>query len=233
MSDPPPLLAARRLACGRRRVLLRDVDLEVRPGEAWFVLGGNGAGKSTLLLTLLGVLRPLAGEALPPVGGDRAALGYVPQEPRGGLALPCTVAELLAAALPDRLPGAEVVARVAAALAALGIGGLSDRDLRHLSVGERRRAFVARALARQPRLLALDEPAANLDRGAARALAADLDRLRRERGLAVVHVAHDLDLARRFATHAAWVDAGRVVAGPADGILGRADLALACGEERR
>ncbi|MBL9078748.1 MAG: ABC transporter ATP-binding protein [Planctomycetes bacterium] len=210
MSEAGPLLAAQALDVGRRGVLLRAVDWELRAGEGWFVLGRNGSGKSTLVATLLGLL--------PALGGSRVAaprlhqrLGYVPQELRFEPPLPVTVAEFVRLALP----GTAAADAVPAALAAVGAGDLARRRFGALSVGQRRRVMVAQALAREPVLLVLDEPAANLDARAASALAADLERLRRERSLCVVHVAHDLALAQRYATHVAFVHEGRVAARPA------------------
>ncbi|MBM4063904.1 MAG: ABC transporter ATP-binding protein, partial [Planctomycetes bacterium] len=214
MTGGDPLLAAQQLCAGRGTPLLRGVDLEFRAAQSWFVLGRNGSGKSTLLATLVGLLRPLGGAVR--WHGDlagRRRLGYVPQEQRFAPPLPCTVAEFVALGLPDREARAAVRDCVAAALAAMEIGGLAARAVQTLSVGQRRRAMVARALARRPRLLLLDEPTANLDGHGAALLARDLERLREQQRLCVVHVAHDLGLARRFATHVALVDGGAVVAG--------------------
>lgn len=216
MNEPAPLLTARRLDVGRRTPLLRGVGLELRSGEGWFVLGANGSGKTTLLATLLGLLPPLGGTVeFAPSLQDRRRLGYVPQEQRFDPPLPCTAAEFVALGLPDRCRRSEVRADVASALAAMQVEDLAARQVRALSLGQRRRVLVARALARRPRLLLLDEPTANLDGAGAARLAADLERLRADDGLCVVHVAHDLPLARAFATHVALVDGGGVVAGPA------------------
>ena len=135
------------------------------------------------------------------------------------LALPVQVGEWVGSALPDTIGRAEAGARIAVALQTMGCGALAASDLRRLSHGQRRRVFVARALVRSPRLLVLDEPGANLDRGSVLRLAADLEQLRREQGLAIVHVAHDLEVARRCATHVAIVAGGVVVAGPAAALL--------------
>ena len=104
------------------------------------------------------------------------------------------------------------------------MGAHADADLRRLSLGQRRRVHIARALARQPRLLVLDEPGANLDARALGQLCADLDALRRASGTALVHVAHDLAVARRFASHVALLDGGGVRHGRID------DLAAALAE---
>lgn len=209
MTDTTALLTTVDLAVGRRTRLLADVQLLFAPGQHWCVVGRNGGGKTTLLLTLLGLLPPLAGGVRwSPQLADRQRLGYVPQEQDATLALPCTVAEFVA--LGANTPrGAATRAAVAAALAALGIDDLASRDVRRLSLGQRRRVLVARALVRQPLLLALDEPAANLDDDAAARLADDLQRLCAA-GLCIVHVTHDLALAERTATHLARVVDGTV-----------------------
>jgi ABC-type Mn2+/Zn2+ transport system ATPase subunit len=201
-------LGAEALACGHVAPLLRDVTFAVRSGEHWCVVGPNGSGKTTLLATVLGLLRPLAGRVLPPGGGSAAALGYVPQEPTFAVALPCTIAEFVALGLPTAVRGAAAQRAVDGALAIVGLAALASADVRRASLGQRRRALVARALARQPRVLVLDEPCASLDADAAAALLGDLERLRAAQGLALVHVTHDA-AARAGATHVLELAAGR------------------------
>jgi len=210
------LLLARGLMVGRKRLLLANVDLRLAEGESWFVLGQNGSGKSTLLATLLGLLPSLGGELrLGRAVADRRRIGYVPQEQRFDTALPCTVAEFVTLGLPDAEARHVVSTCVGEALEAMQMSTLANRQVHALSLGQRRRVLVARALARRPRLLLLDEPTASLDGHGAAQLAQDLERLRERDQVCLVHVAHDLRLARRYATHVAFVASGAVTAGPA------------------
>ncbi|MGE3174831.1 MAG: metal ABC transporter ATP-binding protein [Planctomycetota bacterium] len=211
MTGAPTLIAARGLVVGRRAPLLRDVDWELHAGQAWFVVGRNGSGKSSLVATMLGLLPPLAGErAECPDLAQR--LGYVPQELQFEPPMPIAVAEFVGLAQPAAWRRDVRAAAVDEALTQLGVCDLRWRRLSALSTGQRRRVMVAQALARRPGLIVLDEPAANLDAVATAALAADLDRLRRERDLCVVQVSHDLAVARRYATHIAFVHGGAVAA---------------------
>ena len=211
------LIGASDLVVGRRRPLLRAVVLSIRPAESWFVMGRNGAGKSTLIYTLLGLLPALGGEIRQAEAiADRSAVGYVPQEQRFQQSLPVTVSEFVQLGLGQRgMRPAERGARAAAALAAMHVPELARCNAGELSLGQRRRVLVARALARRPALLVLDEPTANLDAAGAGRLGNDLEDLRAQAGLSMLHVCHDLELARRFATHVAIVDDGAVRTGAA------------------
>lgn len=211
-----PLLAAEDIVAGRRRPLLRGVSLRLQPAQWWFLLGRNGAGKTTLIASLLGLLSPLGGRiTMAPAIADRSGVGFVPQEQRFQQSLPVTVTEFVCLGLAAGMGTAERAARSAAALVAMHIDDLARCDVGALSLGQRRRVLVARALARRPALLVLDEPTANLDPFTAGRLGADLERLRLDAGLCLLHACHDLDLARRYATHVALVAGGTLRTGPA------------------
>lgn len=217
--EPGPLVGADQLRCGRRSPVLVDVTWRVGVGEFWCVLGDNGSGKSTLVATVLGLLPKLGGIVWPVCGGDRRRLGYVPQQQRFDVPLPITVAEFVALGLDDRLSRDECDRAVHGALQGLGIGTLADAVVQELSLGQQRRVLVARALARRPCLLVLDEPLANLDEASARQLLGDLARLCREDGLALVLVVHDRRLAAAFASHVVLVADGRATVGPVAELL--------------
>jgi len=210
--------------------VLRGVSLSLDAGQAWAVLGPNGAGKSTLVRVVMGLVAARAGRvtvaglSLP--GATPAELArsvaWVPQvmEDDAGF----TALEL---ALMGRaphlgawgLPGAKDEERARACLDELGVGALADRPLSEVSGGERRRAWVARALVQAPRLLVLDEPTAFLDvRHQVEVLRAV--RRRVTEGLGVLAVLHDVNLAAHFATHALLLKDGAVLAaGPARDVL--------------
>lgn len=209
------LLRAVGLAAGHgSHVVLRGVNLTLRPGEFWFFLGTNASGKSTLLNTLIGVLPELGGAV---EWGDRLgrdAIGYVPQRCDLAPNLPTTAGEFVSLGLVGiDVSRAQREERVAEALARVGLGGLERRSYWSMSGGQRQRVLVARALARRPRLLCVDEPLNNLDLVSERALLALLARQNREEGLTIVFVTHDVSVAAHFATHVGLVHGDRVDAG--------------------
>ena len=211
--------------------VLREVDLELQPGDLVALLGANGSGKTTLLRLLSGALRPEAGVvqvAGRPVGEwPRMALAQrvavLPQH----LELPegFRVSELVAmgrAPHARRLFGstAEDELAVERALRDADAVELADRYPHELSGGERQRVLVAMALAQEPELLLLDEPTLHLDLAHQVSLLQQLRRLRGQRNLTVLAVLHDLNLAAAFARRIAVLDGGVVVAdGPAREVL--------------
>ncbi|HTI29840.1 MAG TPA: ABC transporter ATP-binding protein [Methylomirabilota bacterium] len=216
---------------GRRRDVLRSVDLTLARGDLVALVGTNGSGKTTLLRLLTGILQPDAGtvsfERRPLAEWRRPELArrvaVLPQQ----LDLPVgfRVAELVEM---GRAPHArrlfastEADARaVSRALADAGALELADRYAEELSGGERQRLLVAMALAQEPDLLLLDEPTLHLDLAHQVALLAAIRHLRDQRGLTVLAVLHDLNLAAAFAPRVAVLDDGRIVAdGPPAEVL--------------
>lgn len=193
---------------------LRIRHLAVHPGEAVAIVGRSGSGKSTCLDIMAGILRPGesgtfrfrsgdAGLSLAALWarGDQPALrrwrshhvGYVLQT--GGLVPFLSLAANIA--LPLGLAGAGGPERVQHLLQALGLAGLGGRKPRQVSIGQRQRAALARALAIRPALLLADEPTASLDEETAEAVMREMTGLARDERSALVMVTHDPDLARR------------------------------------
>ena len=210
--------------------ILRGVDLVVRPGEHWALLGRNGCGKTTLLT--------LAGAREHPTTGTVDVLGHRLGRvdifrdlwPRIGAVVGrhrvsgrLTAGQVVLTGLsgtnglPLRWsPTGEDEEAVARSLAAVGISDLAPRPWEVLSNGEQRRTLLARALVRSPDLLLLDEPAAGLDLPAREHLLEALD------GVAVtsVLVTHHVEEIPATTTHAALMRDGRLLAqGPVDGVL--------------
>jgi ABC-type Mn2+/Zn2+ transport system ATPase subunit len=204
------------------RTVLHDVSVGIRPGEFWFLLGPNGSGKSTLLKVLLGALRPSSGSVDRP---SPQRIGFVPQRVDLNEALPASVGELVELGLVGlRIGRAEAEARIRESLERAALPGLAPKEFNALSGGQRQRVLLARALARRPELLYLDEPTNGLDPAAEEGLLSELDRLRAS-GLAIVFVTHVVALAQKHASHVALFRDGRVLAGPRAEILTEARLA--------
>ncbi len=215
------------------RSVLRRVDLELGAGEQVALLGANGSGKSTLLRVLSGLLPPAAGGVelfgRPIRSWRRGELARLVTVLPQGMELPhgFRVSEVVAL---GRIPharswfatSADDEAAVARALVDADVEQLADRGVNELSGGERQRVLVALALAQEPRLLLLDEPTAHLDVAHQLALIGLLERLRHARGLTVLAVLHDLNLAARFADRAVILDRGRLLTAGAE--KGRFDL---------
>jgi iron complex transport system ATP-binding protein len=202
---------------------LRDVTLEISSGELLALVGPNGSGKSTLLKVLSGVLRPRRGVAyldlqelgkLPPREVARK-LAVLEQEPYVGFDF--TVRELVGwGRHPHRGrldPWRERDERaVQRALQLMGLEALAERLISELSGGERRRVFLAIALAQEPEILLLDEPTAHLDLKYQLEILELIRRLVDDEGLAVVAALHDLNWAARYADRVALLSQGQLMA---------------------
>ena len=201
------------------------VTLAIGRGECLGLVGESGCGKSTLARTLLGLEAPSAGTVT--VLGRRLdvqdrvmmralrrRLQLVPQDAGASLTPQRTVRSLLVEALEvhGHTPGAPAQRRAEQLLQEVGLDpALGARRPGALSSGERQRVAIARALAPQPDLFVCDEPVANLDAAAREPLLALLDRLRDERGLALLLISHDLGVVRRLASRVAVMYLGRIV----------------------
>lgn len=203
------------------RSVLAGVDLEVRAGESWFLLGTNGSGKTTLLRAILGLLAPRAGVIRRhPRLAAPARLGFVPQVTGINPSLSTSVREFVSLGLAGaRLPRASHGERLRWAMARVGLEGFERKDFWSLSGGQQRRTLVARALVRRPGWMVLDEPTEGLDVGTEELLLRTLDALHRDEGVTLFFVTHKLSIAARHATHVALFHDGRVSSGRRDEVL--------------
>jgi len=211
-----------------QRTALSDVSLTVAPGSLLAVIGPNGAGKSTLLKVLAGLLRPSAGRVTvldAPPGSSGPRIAYLPQAEGVDWEFPITVTEVVAMGRYARLgfmhgPRNADRDRVRAALTTVGMAEAGDRQIGSLSGGQRRRVFLARAIAADPDLYLLDEPVTGVDARTQDDLMAVLE-TQADAGKTVIATTHDLlTVAERF--HQAALLNGRLVAyGSADLVLDR------------
>jgi zinc transport system ATP-binding protein len=208
----------------RGEEVLREVDLRVAQGEFVAIAGPNGGGKTTLLRLVLGLLEPTSGSAW--LFGERVEsfsrrrlLGYLPQRAHLRVEAPVTVREVVAA---GRLPSTRLLgplrpedhARIDEAIERVGLADRADVELRRLSGGQQQRALIAKALAGEPSLLALDEPTTGVDVESQEALAELLAHLNEELGVTILYVSHEFGAVERHVRRLVLVRGGIVFDGP-------------------
>ena len=214
------------------------VSLALQPGEVLALVGESGCGKSTLALTLAGLAPASGGQVLfegeDIAGFDRARLKalrrriqMVFQDPYESLNPTMSVGQLVAEPLqvhglaPDRLERATWVARVLEAVGLTPAADFMDRRPHQLSGGQRQRVAIASALVLEPVLLVADEPVSMLDASIRAGILNLLIGLRRQRGIGVLFITHDLAAAAYLADRVAVMYLGRIVEeGPTQAVLG-------------
>ena len=241
-----PLIIGDRLSVtfSRRRLIGRtppvravtDVDVAIRRGEAVGVVGESGSGKSTLGRLLLGLLPPTAGRVLldgAPLSGltseswrqVRRRLQIVFQDPYGSLDPRRRIGDQIGdgLAIHGLAPRAERTGRVAALLAQVGLDPThAERYPHEFSGGQRQRIGIARALATNPEFLVADEPVSSLDVSIQAQVLALLSGLRRDLGLAMLFISHDLPVVRHLSDRVIVMYLGRVMEeGPVEAVFGR------------
>lgn len=189
--------------------VLDGVSFDIRSGAPTVLIGPNGSGKTTLLRVAMGLIAPARGSvtwggvaAVPPV--RRAIVFQRPAMLRRSAAGNIRYA-LNAAGIPRE----RHATRIDELLALVGLEAIASRPARRLSGGEQQRLALARALARDPTVLLLDEPTASLDPAATKAVE-DIVRAVAARGIKVVMATHDLGEARRLAGDVVFLHRGRV-----------------------
>jgi NitT/TauT family transport system ATP-binding protein len=173
-----------------------DVSFAVEPGELVCIVGPSGCGKSTLLRVLAGLIAPTAGSVVlrgEPVTGVPDGLAVVFQDYGRSLFPWLTVSGNVEFPLRGRVPRAERRSRAADALADVGLAGRGDLLPAQLSGGMQQRVAIARALASRPTLMLMDEPFASVDAQTRSDLEDLVLRVRREHGVTVLVVTHDID----------------------------------------
>ena len=218
------------------RVALEHVTLAVEPGSLLAVVGPNGAGKSTLLKLMAGLLQPWSGriEILgAPAGREARRVAYVPQAELVDWAFPVTVEDVVMMGRfprlgPVRRPGGDDRRAVRSALAQVGMAGHLRTQIGRLSGGQRRRVFLARALAAEPDVFLLDEPVTGID-ATTQELLMDILEAEAERGKTVVATTHDLACAAQRFQQVLAINHTVVAYGASDIVLDADVLAAAYG----
>ena len=184
--------------------VVKDVSMEIVPGDYLCIVGENGSGKSTLMKGLLGLLKPTGGVLTIADELKRSGIGYLPQQTPAQKDFPATVQEVvLSGCLGKRgnRPFYSAAERKIAQInmEKLGITDLKKSCYRDLSGGQQQRVLLARALCAARELLILDEPITGLDPAAAQDLYKTLTYLNQKEGMAIVMVTHDLKAALKSA----------------------------------
>jgi zinc transport system ATP-binding protein len=204
--------------------ILPEIDLTIRTGEMWAVIGRNGSGKTTFFRTLLGLIPPVRGRV--ERTRDHLRIAYVPQRSELDGLYPLRVRDLVRLGCERGgnflVPRWREPARVGEAMKEVGIAELAERPFRSLSEGQKQRVLLARMLASEAELALLDEPTAAMDVIAERDAFELLNSVRRKHDMAVVVVSHYLGAARDIADRALLLDreAGTVVSGRPSEVLG-------------
>lgn len=212
--------------------ILDDVNLSVKAGEHWAILGRNGSGKTTMLEMMTGYLFPTTGriEVLGNVYGKcdvrevRKEIGYISQSLLEKLSLKDSVWEAVATgayaflrfyqAIPE-----EVQEKAISLLQTMNLGGLVNHPLGTLSQGERKKVMLARSLMAEPKLLIMDEPCAGLDLYEREKMLLEIDHLR-QHNVSVIYVTHHIEEIVPLFTHVALIRKGRIAAsGPKKEVL--------------
>ena len=208
-----------------RRVVLPDVNLNLRRGSFTGLLGANGSGKSTLLKTVLGILTPLGGRiVLNPLNGRAPVLGYMPQRESLDPIFPLSGFEVVLMAACGRVGPGRFINKTERdfareCLAETGAADLAPKLFSQLSGGQKQRVLMARALATKPDFLLLDEPTAGIDAHATRAVMEVLKQIHAQHHQTVLLVSHDLTTVRQYAEEVIWLHEGKVMHGPVTELL--------------
>jgi manganese/zinc/iron transport system ATP- binding protein len=216
--------------------VLWDVDMEVPSGTLMAIVGPNGAGKTTLIKSILGLVKPAAGQVL--VHGksfaeQRHLVGYVPQRGSVDWDFPTSVLDVVMMGRYGTLgwfkrPGASERAAALDALDKVGMKPYAERQISQLSGGQQQRVFLARALVQDAQLYFMDEPFQGVDATTERAIVALLQELRKA-GKTVVVVHHDLQTVPEYFDRVTMLNVRRIASGPVSEVFTEQNLRKAYG----
>ncbi len=224
------------------RTIWSGVDFRIERATFSVILGPNGAGKSTLLKAMLG-LQPLSSGTLDvlgePAGERRDRVGYVPQRGTFDRSVRIRGLDVVRLGLDGTrwgipVPGRRARAereRVDALIRMVEADAYADRPIGQLSGGEQQRLIIAQALARDPEVLLLDEPLDGLDLSSQAAVSSLIQRICRERGVAVVMVAHDVNPILPYLDEVIYLAGGTAVCGSPEEVINGKTLSALFGTD--
>ena len=217
---------------------IRDVSFTLQGGTTCALVGVNGSGKSTLFKSLMGQIKPKSGSirlcGLPvPQALKRNLVAYVPQSEEVDWQFPVSVYDVVMQGRYGylnflRLPKAEDKRKVQEAMERVGIAHLAQRQIGELSGGQKKRVFLARALAQQARVILLDEPFTGVDVKTESAII-DLLRQLRDEGCVILVSTHNLGSVPEFCDRTALIQGTVLACGPTAEVFTRANLERAFG----
>lgn len=190
--------------------ILDALTLKLASGAPSVLVGPNGAGKTTLLRLAMGLLSPSSGRVTWGGRRDSAPVRRAIVFQRPAMLRRSAAANIRYALATAGVPRGERHARAGALLETVGLAGRSERPARRLSGGEQQRLALARALARDPEILFLDEPTASLDPAATKSIE-DIIRAAALRGIKIVMSTHDLSGAKRIGGEIVFLHRGRLI----------------------
>lgn len=215
---------------------LSGIDFSIGPGKICAIVGMNGSGKSTFFKSIMGLVTISQGTIMvsgqePKVARKAGKIGYVPQNEEIDPRFPLSIYDVVMMGRyglmgPRRKPSQTDKDAVAKALDVVGLTGLENRPIGALSGGQRKRAFVARAVAQGAEVMLLDEPFAGVDFTSAAVITELLQRLARS-GTTLLVSTHDLSTIPDFADEVALLNRKIVGRGEPTATLSQHNLALA------
>ncbi len=216
--------------------VLWDVDMEVPSGTLMAIVGPNGAGKTTMIKSILGLIKPAAGQVLvygKPYAEQRHLVGYVPQRGSVDWDFPTSVLDVVMMGRYGALgwlkrPGASERAAALDALDKVGMKSFAERQISQLSGGQQQRVFLARALVQDAQLYFMDEPFQGVDATTERAIVTLLQELR-SAGKTVVVVHHDLQTVPEYFDWVTMLNVRRIACGPVGDVFTDENLRKAYG----
>lgn len=226
-TNEPPILEVHDLVVAyRHKPVLWNVDLTFPRGKLIGILGPNGAGKSTLLKAILGMVPSNSGWVKfwgAPLDGHRKRVSYVPQRESVDWDFPISVKEVVMMGRYQHMglwkrPKAEDKAKVADALAQVGLSAFADRQISELSGGQQQRVFLARALAQKADLYLMDEPLSALDATTEQTVLEVFTQMTNV-GKTVIVVHHDLQTTQAYFEWLVLLNMCVVAAGPTEKVL--------------